>query len=94
MEIKRIQYPSDEFYKFGASKDAGIIKDSEIEGWINECVESVKRQLENGVESPYAFQACGNSIVICFFSQEVEDNVFDGNNFFSVIVAKNYEEGD
>ena len=94
MEIKKIKYPSDDFYKFGISDYAVDIDDEQIEEWVNECVESVKEQLENEVESPYAFRASGNTMVICFFSQDIEDDVFNDSNYFSVIVAKNYESAD
>ena len=94
MEIKKIKYPSDDFYKFGISDYAVDIDDERIEEWVNECVESVKEQLENEVESPYAFRASGNTMVICFFSQDIEDDVFNDGNYFSVIVAKNYESAD
>lgn len=94
MEIKKIKYPSDDFYKFGTSDYAVDIDDEQIEEWVNECVESVKEQLENEVESPYAFRASGNTMVICFFSQDIEDDVFNDSNYFSVIVAKNYESAD
>lgn len=94
MEIKKIKYPSDDFYKFGTSDYAVDIDDEQIEEWVNECVESVKEQLENEVESPYAFRASGNTMVICFFSQDIEEDVFDDSNYFSVVVAKNYESAD
>lgn len=94
MEIKKIKYPSDDFYKFGISDYAVDIDDEQIEEWVNECVESVKEQLENEVESPYAFRASGNTMVICFFSQDIEEDVFDDSNYFSVVVAKNYESAD
>lgn len=94
MEIKKIKYPSEEFYKFGINEFAVNIDDEQITEWINSCVESVKNQLENKVESPYAFRASGDTIVICFYSQDIEDNVFDDDNYFSVIVAKNYESAD
>lgn len=94
MEIKKIKYPSDDFYKFGMSDYAVDIDDEQIEEWVNECVESVKEQLENEVESPYAFRASGNTMVICFFSQDIEEDVFDDSNYFSVVVAKNYESAD
>ena len=32
-------------------------------------------------------------MVICFYSQDAQE-VFDDNNYFSIIVAKNYEQGD
>ena len=70
------------------------IDNEQITEWINSCIESVKKQLENNVESPYAFRASGDTIVICFYSQDIDDNVFDDNNYFSVIVAKNYESAD
>lgn len=94
MEINRINYPSDDFYKFGESHYAVDIDDEQIEEWVNECVISVKEQLEDGIESPYAFRASGNTMVICFFSQDIEDDVFNDSNYFSVIVAKNYESAD
>ena len=31
---------------------------------------------------------------LCFFSQDIEDDVFNDSNYFSVIVAKNYESAD
>lgn len=91
MEIKRIKYPSEDFYKFGSGEDAVSILDDEIEDWVNQTVNQVKSQLENGVESPYAYVASGNTLVFCFYNQE-KDNVFDDDNSFEVIVAKNYEE--
>lgn len=103
MEIRKIYYPFDNndgnldeniWYKFGQSVGAVDIKDFEIEKWINNCVQSVKRQLENGVESPHAFCASGNAIVICFYSKDIDEDVFNDSNYFSVIVAKNYEQGD
>ena len=101
MEIRKIKYPYEPdsehdnvWYKFGQSDGAVNINNNKIENWINECVQSVKQQLENGIESPYSFCASGDTIVICFFSQDVQDNVFDDDNYFSVIVAKNYEQGD
>ena len=94
MEINRINYPSDDFYKFGESHYAVDIDDEQIEEWVNECVISVKEQLEEGIESPYAFRASGNTMVICFFSQDIEDDVFNDSNYFLVIVAKNYESAD
>lgn len=94
MEINKINYPSDDFYKFGESHYAVDIDDEQIEEWVNECVISVKEQLEKGIESPYAFRASGNTMVICFFSQDIEDDVFNDSNYFSVIVAKNYESAD
>lgn len=94
MEIRKVKYPSYEFYKFGSSEGAVYVDDKQINEWVNNCILSVKQQLENGIESPYSFCASGDTIVICFFSQDVQDNVFDDNNYFSVIVAKNYEQGD
>lgn len=100
MEIRRIKYPyepdgegENEWYGFGKSEGAVKISDEQIEKWVNECVHNVKTQLEHGVESPYSFTSSGNTMVICFFSQDVEDNVFDDDNYFVVIVAKDYEEG-
>lgn len=100
MEIRKIKYPympdgegENEWYKFGQSDGAVKVNDERIEQWVNECVYNVKTQLEHGVESPYAFSASGDTIVICFFSRDVEDDVFDDDNYFTVIVAKNYEEG-
>lgn len=94
MELKKIKYPSKNFYKFGVREGAVKVDDEEITKWINICIESVKEQLENKVESPYAFRASGDTIVICFYSQDIEDNIFDDSNYFSVIVAKNYESAD
>lgn len=100
MEIRKIKYPYEPdsehdnmWYKFGQSDGAVNIDNNKIENWINECVQSVKQQLENGIESPYSFCASGNTIVICFYSQDAQD-VFDDNNYFSIVVAKNYEQGD
>lgn len=101
MEIRKVKYPyemdseqNNMWYKFGQSDGAVKIGDEQIEEWVNDCIKSVKTQLENGIESPYSFCASGDTIVICFFSQDVQDNVFDDDNYFSVIVAKNYEQGD
>ena len=101
MEIRKVKYPyevdseqNNIWYKFGQSDGAVKIDDGQIEEWVNDCIKSVKTQLENGIESPYSFCASGDTIVICFFSQDVQDNVFDDDNYISVIVAKNYEQGD
>ena len=94
IKIKKIEYPSEEFFKFGSSGYGKKISDETIEKWINEGIESVKNQLENNIESPYSFRASGDSIVIVFYSQDIEEDVFDDRNYFSVIVAKNYEQGD
>lgn len=94
MEIRKIKYPSEEFYKFGIAEGAVRVDDEQISEWINICIESVKAQLENKVESPYAFRASGDTIVICFYSQDIEEDVFNDSNYFSVIVAKNYESAD
>ena len=100
MEIRKIKYPYEPdsehdnmWYKFGQSDGAVNINNNKIENWINECVQSVKQQLENGIESPYSFGASGDTMVICFYSQDAQE-VFDDNNYFSIIVAKNYEQGD
>lgn len=100
MEIRKIEYPYEPdsehdnvWYKFGQSDGAVSVDNNRIENWINECVQSVKQQLENGIESPYSFCASGDTIVICFYSQDAQE-IFDENNYFSVIVAKNYEQGD
>ena len=100
MEIRKIKYPYEPdsehdnvWYKFGQSDGAVSIDNNRIENWINECVQSVKRQLENGIESPYSFCASGDTMVICFYSQDAQE-VFDDNNYFSIIVARNYEQGD
>lgn len=98
MEIKKIKYPYhyedyNAWYKFGDSEGAVHIRDSEVEEWVNSAIQSVKTQLENGIDHPYSFQASGDTIVWCFFSQDVEENVFDDDNYFVVIVARNYEEG-
>ena len=100
MEIRKIKYPyepdsehNNMWYKFGQSDGAVNVSNNRIENWINECVQSVKRQLENGIESPYSFCASGDTMVICFYSQDAQE-VFDDNNYFSIIVAKNYEQGD
>ena len=100
MEIRKIKYPyepdsehNNMWYKFGQSDGAVNVSNNRIENWINECVQSVKRQLENGIESPYSFCASGDTMVICFYSQDAQE-VFDDNNYFSVIVSKNYEQGD
>ena len=100
MEIRKIKYPYEPdsehdnmWYKFGQSDGAVNVSNNRIENWINECVQSVKRQLENGIESPYSFCASGDTMVICFYSQDAQE-VFDDNNYFSIIVAKNYEQGD
>ena len=100
MEIRKIKYPYEPdsehdnmWYKFGQSYGAVNINNNKIENWINECVQSVKQQLENGIESPYSFCASGDTMVICFYSQDAQE-VFDDNNYFSIIVAKNYEQGD
>lgn len=94
INIKKIEYPSSEFYKFGVSDGALRVPDDVIEDWINQGVDSVKAQLENGEESPFTFYASGDSMVIVFYSQDCKDNMFDDNNYFIVIVARNYEEGD
>lgn len=94
MEIERIKYPSKEFYKYGEEDGAVRVDDKRIEEWINDSIQSVKTQLENGVESPYSFVASGDSIVICFYSMDVDENTFDDENYFSVIVARGYEQGD
>ena len=100
MEIRKIKYTYESdsehdnmWYKFGQSDGAVNINNNKIENWINECVQSVKQQLENGIESPYSFCASGDTMVICFYSQDAQE-VFDDNNYFSIIVAKNYEQGD
>ena len=31
-------------------------------------------------------------VIVCY-SQDCKDNIFDDNNYFIVIVARNYEEG-
>lgn len=94
MEIGRIKYPSkDNFYQFGVNEGAVTIEDDEIERWINETVNTVKTELENGESYPYAFIASGNTIVFCFYSQDNEEDVFADENYFNIIVAKNYEEG-
>ena len=100
MEIRKIKYPYEPdseydnvWYRFGQSDGAVSVDNNRIENWINECVQSVKRQLENGIESPYSFCASGDTMVICFYSQDAQE-VFDDNNYFSIIVAKNYEQGD
>ena len=100
MEIKKVHYPyepdtegENEWFRFGHSENAVRIDDAQVEEWVNECIESVKKQLENGIESPYQFQASGDTIVIVFYSQDVPEDVFADENYFNVIVAKNYEEG-
>lgn len=100
MEIRKIRYPyepdsehNNMWYKFGQLDGTVNIDNNKVENWINECVQSVKQQLENGIESPYSFCASGDTIVICFYSQDAQE-IFDENNYFSVIVAKNYEQGD
>ena len=100
MEIRKIKYPYEPdsehdnvWYKFGQSDGAVSVDNNRIENRINECVQSVKRQLENGIESPYSFCASGDTMVICFYSQDAQE-VFDDNNYFSIIVARNYEQGD
>ena len=101
MEIRKVKYPyevdseqNNMWYKFGQSDGAVRIDDEQIDEWVNDCIQRVKIQLENGIETPYSFCASGDTIVICFYSQDVQDNVFDDDNYFSVIVAKNYEQGD
>lgn len=101
MEIRKVKYPyemdseqNNMWYKFGQSDGAVRIDDEQIDEWVNDCIQRVKIQLENGIETPYSFCASGDTIVICFFNQDVQDNVFDDDNYFSVIVAKNYEQGD
>lgn len=89
MEFKRVNYPSEDFFHFG---DGVKVPDDVIENWVNEGIESVKKQLEEGVDSPYSLRATGDSIVIVFFSQDCEEDMYDGSNYFEVIVAKNYEE--
>lgn len=93
VKIKRVNYPSEDFYRFGQSEGAVRVPDDVIEEWINEGVNNVKTQLENGVESPYSYSASGDTMVMVFYSQDCEDDVFDDDNYFEVIVAKNYEEG-
>ena len=100
MEIRKIKDPYEPdsehdnvWYKFGQSDGAVSVDNNRIENWINECVQSVKRQLENGIESPYSFCASGDTMVICLYSQDAQE-VFDDNNYFSIIVARNYEQGD
>ena len=100
MEIRKIKYPYEPdsehdnmWYKFGQLDGTVNVDNNKIENWINECVQSVKRQLENGIESPYSFCASGDTMVICFYSQDAQE-VFDDNNYFSIIVARNYEQGD
>ena len=100
MEIRKIKYPYEPdsehdnmWYKFGQLDGTVNVDNNRIEKWINECVQSVKRQLENGIESPYSFCASGDIMVICFYSQDTQE-VFDDNNYFSIIVARNYEQGD
>lgn len=94
MEIKRIKYPSlESFYKFGINEGAVTIEDEEIEDWINEVVDNVKKDLENGERNPYSFVASGNTMVFCFYSQDCESEVFADENYFTVIIAKQYEEG-
>ena len=74
MEIRKVKYPyevdseqNNMWYKFGQSDGAVKIDDGQIEEWVNDCIKSVKTQLENGIESPYSFCASGDTIVICFF---------------------------
>lgn len=100
MEIRKVKYPYDknidgenDWYKFGQSEGAVKISDERIEKWVNDSINCVKEQLENGVKSPYSYTASGDTIVICFYSQDCEEDVFDDDNYFVVIVAKNYEEG-
>lgn len=100
MEIKKVHYPfhknsdgENDWYKFGETEGAVKISNTQIENWVNECIISVKKQLENGIESPYQFHASGDTIVIAFYSQDVPEDVFADENYFNVIVAKNYEEG-
>lgn len=97
MEIKRIKYGegrNDDFwYKFGVNDGAVHIDDNTIENWVNQVINNVKSQLEEGVESPYSFVSSGDTIVFGFFSQDDQEDVFSDDNYFVVIVAKNYEEG-
>lgn len=100
MEIRKVKYPYDknidgenDWYKFGQSEGAVEINNERIEKWVNDSINCVKEQLENGVKSPYSYTASGDTIVICFYSQDCEEDVFDDDNYFVVIVAKNYEEG-
>ena len=100
MEIRKIKYPYDpdeegenNWYQFGNLDGAVKVADEKIGEWVNSCINSVKEQLENGVESPYSFTASGDTMVICFYSQDCPNDVFDDDNYFVVIVAKNYEEG-
>lgn len=90
MELRRIKYPSEDFFSF---KNGVNIGDKTIEEWVNKCVETVKEGLKQGDDSPYAFTASGNTIVFVTYSQDVEDDVFADENYFNIIVAKGYEEG-
>ena len=92
MKIRKIIYPSNEFYEFGKSTNSVDISNEDIENWINEGIQNIIKQLKNKIESPYYVQASGNTIVIIFYFDEGEVNG-ERNDYFEVIVAKNYKEG-
>lgn len=88
MILKKVKYPSEDFYSFENGKK---IDNECIEKWINEGIKKVQEQLEYGVEAPHYLCGSGDTVVMVFFSQDIEDNVFDDNNYFDIIVAKKYE---
>lgn len=84
MEIRRINYPSNDFYKFGEKNGAIKVPDDVIEEWVNECVKRVKEDIDNNLDPSFSYTASGDTIVFaytCLDSKEI-----------SVIVAKGYEE--
>lgn len=101
MELRKVSYPYEDdcegdniWYHFGQSEGAVNIKDEDIEEWVNEVINSVKEQLENGIESPYSFRASGNTMVIGFFNQYDDTNWKDADNEFTILVCKNYKQAD
>ena len=101
MEFRKIKYPCDaneevdnNWFTFGEDEGSVDINNQEIEIWANEVINDIKKQLENNVENPYSLRASGNTIVIGLFSQDIHDDVWNDNNYITIMVAKNYKQGD
>lgn len=96
MEFIKVKYPSEDenWYQFGNLKGAVKIQNEEVEKWVNDCIQSIKKQLENNIDcSPYAFVASGDTMVIAFFSQDIQEDIWADENYITVIIARDYEEG-
>lgn len=86
---KIFEYPSEKYYKFGSA--GVIISDKEINEWINDCLQNIKKNIKKypGRKSYFSNISSGNTRVsVEAYIQSINSDLFT----VYVNVSKGYEQ--